>query len=103
MTREEAIAQERYEDLCEYFGESKDILKNRDDFKEWLDRVKWHIRKAEELYEKCFGGMTNREIISEFVQRDDTFAIMVDEVNGTVNIELSLDFWNTPYEKGSEE
>lgn len=48
-------------------------------------------------------GMTNREIISEFVEQDDSFAIMVDEVNGTVNIELSLDFWNTPYKKGGEE
>lgn len=46
------IAQERYKDLCEYFGGAKDILKNREDFKAWLGRVKWHIRKAEELYEK---------------------------------------------------
>ena len=45
-------AQERYEDLCEYFGGAKDILKSREDFKAWLGRVKWHIRKAEELYEK---------------------------------------------------
>ena len=42
-------AKERYEDLCEYFGEAKDILKNREDFKAWLGRVKWHIHKAEEL------------------------------------------------------
>ena len=46
---QESIAQERYEDLCEYFGGAKDILKHREDFKEWLDRVKWHIHKAEEL------------------------------------------------------
>lgn len=45
-------AQERYEDLCEYFGDAKDILKNRKDFKAWLERIKWHINKAEELYEK---------------------------------------------------
>lgn len=45
-------AQERYEDLCEYFGDAKDILKSRKDFKAWLERIKWHIRKAEELYEK---------------------------------------------------
>ena len=44
--------QERYEDLCEYFGDAKDILKSRKDFKAWLERVKWHIHKAEELYEK---------------------------------------------------
>ena len=48
----EDIAQERYKDLCEYFGGAKDILKSREDFKAWLERVKWHIRKAEELYEK---------------------------------------------------
>lgn len=45
-------AQERYEDLCEYFGDAKDILKSRKDFKAWLERVEWHIHKAEELYEK---------------------------------------------------
>lgn len=45
-------AQKRYEDLCEYFGGAKDILKSRKDFKAWLERIKWHIRKAEELYEK---------------------------------------------------
>lgn len=49
---QEPIAQERYEDLCEYFSGVEDILKNRDDFKAWLGRVKWHIHKAEELYEK---------------------------------------------------
>lgn len=49
-----------------------------------------------------FEGMTNKKIISEFVERDDSFAIMVDEANGTVNIELSLDFWNAPYKAESE-
>lgn len=49
---QEPIAQERYKDLCEYFGNMKDILNSREDFKAWLARVKWHIHKAEELYEK---------------------------------------------------
>jgi len=48
---QDLIAQERYEDLCEYFGDAKDILNSREDFKAWLGRVKWHIYKAEELYE----------------------------------------------------
>ena len=48
----EDVAKERYEDLCEYFGDMKDILKSREEFKKWLERIKWHIRKAEELYEK---------------------------------------------------
>lgn len=46
------VARERYKDLCEYFGDAKDILKNREDFNAWLERIKWHVRKAEELYEK---------------------------------------------------
>lgn len=46
------VARERYKDLCEYFGDTKDILKSRKDFKAWLERIKWHVRKAEELYEK---------------------------------------------------
>lgn len=49
LEQEPRVAQERYEDLCEYFGEAKDILNNREDFKAWLGRVKWHIHKAEEL------------------------------------------------------
>ena len=48
----ENIAEERYKDLCEYFGEAKNILKSRKEFKAWLERIKWHIHKAEELYEK---------------------------------------------------
>ena len=56
--------------------------------------------KARAFCVEIAGGMTNREIISEFVECDDSFAIMVDEVNGTVNIELSLNFWNRPYKKG---
>ena len=46
------IAKERYADLCAYFGEEKDILKNRKDFTDWLERIKWHIHKAEELFDK---------------------------------------------------
>ena len=45
----EYVAMECFEDLCRYFGDAKDILKNREDFKAWLDRIKWHIHKAEEL------------------------------------------------------
>lgn len=59
--------------------------------------------KARAFCVEIEGEMTNREIISEFAERDDSFAIMVDEVNGTVNIELSLDFWNAPYKAESEE
>lgn len=64
-----------------------------------IDQANAMIKSYVSHYEenkRDFDGMTNREIISEFVERDDSFAIMVDEVNGTVSIELSLDFWNAP-------
>lgn len=37
-------------------------------------------------------------------REEDVIILMVDEVNGTVSIEFSLDFWNAPYkaEKGGE-
>lgn len=60
----EDMAKERYEDLCEYFGKAKDILKNREDFKAWLGRVRWHIRKAEEL------SAENNDLRDQLAMRD---------------------------------
>lgn len=73
-------AQERYEDLCEYFGDAKDILKSRKDFKAWLERIKWHIRKAEELYEKyenkqepCEDAISRKSIKQKLQEHHDFF------------------------------
>lgn len=46
----QTIATERYEDLCKYFGSQADfILTDRQEFKRWLERVKWHVKKVDEL------------------------------------------------------
>lgn len=46
----QTIATERYEDLCEYFGNQENpILTDRREFKRWLDRVRWHVKKVDEL------------------------------------------------------
>lgn len=37
--------------------------------------------------------MTNEEYITRIVEQDEDFCIITDEVNGTVNIEVSLDWW----------
>lgn len=46
-------AQERYEDLCEYFKDCTDkgmgILGDRKEFKAWLERLHWHVVKCDEL------------------------------------------------------
>ena len=47
---EEAIALERYEDLCIFFHNDKDVLNNRKEFIDWLERMKWHVKKADELF-----------------------------------------------------
>lgn len=46
-------AQERYEDLCEYFKDCSDkgigILRDRKEFKAWLERLHWHVVRCDEL------------------------------------------------------
>jgi hypothetical protein len=73
-------AQERYEDLCEYFGDAKDILKSRKDFKAWLERIKWYIHKAEELYEKyehkqepCDDVVSRQAVLNEFYDVENLY------------------------------
>lgn len=48
-----SIAQERYQDLIDYFGNeeemAKTILEDGKEFKAWLGRVKWHGKRADEL------------------------------------------------------
>ena len=46
------LAQERYQDLIDYFGdeeEAKTILEDRKEFNAWLERLKWHVKRADEL------------------------------------------------------
>ena len=50
---EQSVAQERYEDLCEYFGNDHDVIKtvlgDRKEFKAWLERLKWHVKECNKL------------------------------------------------------
>lgn len=50
---EHSVAQERYEDLCEYFGNDHDAIKtvlgDRKEFKAWLERLKWHVKECNKL------------------------------------------------------
>lgn len=83
------IAEERYKDLCEYFGEAKDILESRKEFKAWLERVKWHIHKAEELYEKYEYKQEPRDTISRADKKHiDSFKYWCEtnEEKGTITI-----------------
>lgn len=49
------LAIERYQDLVDYFDDenaAKIILEDREEFKKWLARIKWHVQKADELARK---------------------------------------------------
>ena len=51
-TTKNDLAQERYQDLIEYFGDekvAKIILENRGQFKAWLERLRWNVKRADEL------------------------------------------------------
>lgn len=51
-TTKNDLAQERYQDLIEYFGDekvAKTILESRKEFKAWLKRLRWNVKRADEL------------------------------------------------------
>lgn len=51
-TTKNDLAQERYQDLIEYFGDekvAKKILEDRKEFKAWLERLRWNVKRADEL------------------------------------------------------
>lgn len=51
-TNKNDVAQERYQDLIEYFGSkevAKTILEDRKEFKAWLERLRWNTKKVDEL------------------------------------------------------
>ena len=47
------VAEERYEDLCEYFTNDQDaikaILHDRKEFKAWLERMHWHVMECNRM------------------------------------------------------
>ena len=48
---EKATAHRVYKELLEYFGDDS-ILEDDKEFKKWLERIKWYVKKADELYRK---------------------------------------------------
>ena len=46
---EQKLWKERYEDLLEYFHGEDIILKDRKEFKTWLERCLWHVRECDKL------------------------------------------------------
>ena len=48
-------------------------------------------------------GMTNGEYVTRIVEQDEDFCIVTDVVDGTVTIEVSLEWWNKSQAESEEE
>ena len=73
-TTKNDLAQERYQDLIEYFGEekvAKTILESRKEFKAWLERLRWHVKRADELARELeqLKGTTKNDLGVDAVSR----------------------------------
>ncbi len=62
----------RYNDLCEYFGEAKNILNNSEEFKKWLKRIRWNCKKVDELARKM-------EYCEDAISRQAVFTLAKEE------------------------
>ncbi len=74
------LAQERYQDLIEYFGDekvAKIILGNRGQFKAWLERLRWHVKRANELARELeqLKGTTNNDLGVDCISRADAIRV----------------------------
>lgn len=82
-TTKNDLAQERYQDLIEYFGGEDIVLKDRKEFKAWLERVKWHVKRADELARELeqIKGTTKENLGVDAVSRDEVCRYVAEFVN----------------------
>ena len=73
------LAQERYQDLIEYFGGEDTVLKDRKEFKAWLERVKWHVKRADELAIELeqIKGNTKNDLAVDCIDRQATLDAII--------------------------
>lgn len=84
QTTKNDLAQERYQDLIEYFGDekvAKTILENGKEFKAWLERIRWHVKKADELARELeqLKGTTKTDLGVDCIDRQATLDANVGE------------------------
>lgn len=84
-------AQERYEDLCEYFKDCTDkgmgILGDRKEFKAWLERLHWHVVRCDELgreLEKLQSAQQEQQWIpvTDHLPDEDVPVLVTDDAGG---------------------
>ena len=82
-TAKNDLAQERYQDLIEYFSDekvAKTILESRKEFKAWLERLKWNVKRADELARELeqMKSTTKNDLAVDCISRADVLQILLD-------------------------
>ena len=93
---QESLAIERYQDLVDYFDDkdvAKTILGSREEFKKWLERIRWHVRKIDELARKvdqkpCEDAISRQAVLdmATVIETDDYSGNEIMEVVDTEDI-----------------
>lgn len=84
-TTKNDLAQERYQDLIEYFGEekvAKTILESRKEFKAWLERLRWHVKRADELARELeqLKGTTKNDLGVDCISRQEVLRLLANSI-----------------------
>lgn len=88
-TTKHDLAQERYQDLIEYFGDekvAKTILESRKEFKAWLERLRWNVKRADELARELeqIKGTTKNDLGVDYISRQAVLELLEDTNNGWI-------------------
>ena len=84
-TTKNDLAQERYQDLIEYFGEekvAKTILESRKEFKAWLEKLRWHVKRADELARELeqLKGTTKNDLGVDCISRQEVLRLLANSI-----------------------
>lgn len=103
-------AKERYKDLCEFFGNDKDaiesILQDRTEFKKWLERLVWHVRKCDELTREKAANPEWKPCTSDTKPQNEEEVLTTYIVNGNYKnclVETAtwfdVGYWSSPWDE----
>ena len=89
------LAQERYQDLMEHFGDekvAKAILESRKEFKAWLERLRWNVKRVDELARELeqIKGTT----------KNDLGVDCIDRAQAQIEIEMNASRYTIAKERG---
>ncbi len=96
-TTKNDLAQERYQDLIEYFGDekvAKTILESRKEFKEWLERLRWNVKRADELAKELeqLKGTTKNDLAVDCISRAEMLRYQ-EYLHGKMSNEENYKLW----------